>query len=298
MWDTSPPWPDVGDLGSWVRLPWLAHDEAPGPYITIPQYQFNKTKQHTPVAWLCWPSSATPSFDASVLLHCLSPSLDCFCQKFPKVPVDMTTNPTCCPLLAIFVRIPLCLRSSVLNLDSVSCAWLVTITLEAALHQVLRVLSEDFIQSFHTLTERSKLFILWSHCLLSADGSLNLCQSTSSNYCCISCRCFCDSPCTTRINTWTLCSLFDFAHILIASDITTNAFYLWFYWILGKSGILSYPPCLRAGILFRMAASPAHISSHVVWSRPHTSESVSRRDPLIQKVLSILILHSLMDSGI
>ena len=37
----------VGDLGSWVRLPWLAHDEAPGPYITIPQYRFNKTKQHT-----------------------------------------------------------------------------------------------------------------------------------------------------------------------------------------------------------------------------------------------------------
>jgi len=30
---------DVGDLGSWVRLPWLAHDEAPGPYITIPQYR-------------------------------------------------------------------------------------------------------------------------------------------------------------------------------------------------------------------------------------------------------------------
>ena len=27
--------------------PWLAHDEAPGPYITIPQYRFNKTKQHT-----------------------------------------------------------------------------------------------------------------------------------------------------------------------------------------------------------------------------------------------------------
>jgi len=30
-----------------VSVPWLAHDEAPGPYITIPQYQFNKTKQHT-----------------------------------------------------------------------------------------------------------------------------------------------------------------------------------------------------------------------------------------------------------
>ena len=32
-----------------MRLPWLAHNEAPGPYITIPQYRFNKTKQHTPV---------------------------------------------------------------------------------------------------------------------------------------------------------------------------------------------------------------------------------------------------------
>jgi len=31
----------------WVRLPWLAHDEASGPYIKIPQYRFNKTKQHT-----------------------------------------------------------------------------------------------------------------------------------------------------------------------------------------------------------------------------------------------------------
>jgi len=29
-----------------VRIPWLAHDEAPGPYITIPHYSFNKTKQH------------------------------------------------------------------------------------------------------------------------------------------------------------------------------------------------------------------------------------------------------------
>jgi len=38
---------DVRDLRSWVRLPWLAHDKAPEPYITIPQYWFNKTKQHT-----------------------------------------------------------------------------------------------------------------------------------------------------------------------------------------------------------------------------------------------------------
>ena len=29
------------------RLPWLAHDKAVGPYKTIPQYQFNTTKQHT-----------------------------------------------------------------------------------------------------------------------------------------------------------------------------------------------------------------------------------------------------------
>jgi len=30
-----------------VRLPWLAHDDAPGPYITIPRYRFDKTKKHT-----------------------------------------------------------------------------------------------------------------------------------------------------------------------------------------------------------------------------------------------------------
>jgi len=45
-------------------------------------------------------------------------------------------------------------------------------------------------------------------------------------------------------------------------------------------------------MLFRMAASLAHISSHVVRSRPQTSEFVSRRDP---PILSILILHFLMD---
>ena len=55
-------------------------------------------------------------------------------------------------------------------------------------------------QGFHTSTERSKRFTL-SRCLLSADGSLSPCQSTSSKYCCISCCCFCVSPCTTKINT-------------------------------------------------------------------------------------------------
>jgi len=52
-------------------------------------------------------------------------------------------------------------------------------------------------ESFHTWTERSKPFKL-SRCLLSADVSLSPCQSNSSKYCYISCRCFCDSPCTTR----------------------------------------------------------------------------------------------------
>jgi len=41
-----------------------------------------------------------------------------------------------------------------------------------------------------------------------------------------------------------------------------------------------------------MAASPAYISSYIVWSTPYTSEHVSRRDP---PILSILILHSIMD---
>ena len=45
-WGTGWGW-DVGDLGSWVRLPWLTHDEASGPYTTIPQYRYNKIKQHT-----------------------------------------------------------------------------------------------------------------------------------------------------------------------------------------------------------------------------------------------------------
>jgi len=94
-----------------------------------------------------------------------------------------------------------------------------------------------------------------------------------------------------RNQHWTICSLFDVAHILITGGITTNAFSLWLCWVRGKSEILSYQACLRAGMLFRMAASPAHISSHVVWSRFHTSESVSRSDP---EILWILILHSLM----
>jgi len=75
------------------------------------------------VEWLCWPSSAAPSFDASASPHSPSPFLDCFCQKFPEMSIDMTTNPTCCPLLALFVRTPLCLHPSFLDPDSVPCAW-------------------------------------------------------------------------------------------------------------------------------------------------------------------------------
>jgi len=46
-----------------------------------------------------------PSFDESVLPHCLSSSLNCFCQKFRRGSIDKTTNPTCCPLLALSLYI-------------------------------------------------------------------------------------------------------------------------------------------------------------------------------------------------
>jgi len=69
----------LGRLRSWIvgGLPWLAHDEAPGPYITIPQYQFNKTKQHTLISgrqeevfWTHAPSPpiGPPSFSQLKLL--------------------------------------------------------------------------------------------------------------------------------------------------------------------------------------------------------------------------------------
>jgi len=47
--DRSIPWIviNVTSNVTVVNLPWLAHDEAPGPYITIPQYRFDNTKQHT-----------------------------------------------------------------------------------------------------------------------------------------------------------------------------------------------------------------------------------------------------------
>jgi len=53
--------------------------------------------------------------------------------------------------------------------------------------------ASSFLRRIQSSTKRSKLFKL-SRCLLLADGSLSPCQSTSSKYCCISCRCFCDSP--------------------------------------------------------------------------------------------------------
>jgi len=49
-----------------VRLPWLAHDEAPGPYITIPQYWFNKTKQNTLSSWHIPVGRIIMFFEASV----------------------------------------------------------------------------------------------------------------------------------------------------------------------------------------------------------------------------------------
>jgi len=72
-------------LGRWRsrmvgRLPWLAH-EAPSPYITIPQYQFNKTKQHKHTARtfferLYLVSGLTPPIDApSQMSHLTTHSL-------------------------------------------------------------------------------------------------------------------------------------------------------------------------------------------------------------------------------
>ena len=60
---------DVGDLGSWVRLPWLAHDEAPGLYITIPQYWSNKTKQHTLMICLSdWQNAIVLGYGRNLIL--------------------------------------------------------------------------------------------------------------------------------------------------------------------------------------------------------------------------------------
>ena len=65
------------------------------------------------------------------------PSLDCFCQNFPKVSEVMTTTSKYCLLLVIFVRTRLCMHPSLLDPNSVPCAWLVTIPLEVVLHQML-----------------------------------------------------------------------------------------------------------------------------------------------------------------
>ena len=58
--------------------------------------------------------------------------------------------------------------------------------------------SRRFLKPFKL--SRQKQFKL-SRRLLTADGSLGPCQSTSSKHCCIRCCCFCNSPCTTGINT-------------------------------------------------------------------------------------------------
>jgi len=84
-----------------------------------------------------------------------------FVKTLSKVSVDMTTNPTCCPLLALFVQTLLCSHLFLLDLDFVSCAWLVTILLEAALHQVLRVLSWD-VSSLSTLRLSVQFFSNYS----------------------------------------------------------------------------------------------------------------------------------------
>jgi len=125
------PWFRVASIG-WINVSLSVGHPPRAPAGALP-----------PVAGQCWPSSAASSFDASVLPHSLSPSLDRFCQFFSKVSVDMSMTPTCCLLLALFARTPLCLRSSLLDLDSAPCAWLVTIPLKEALYLVLQVLFKN-----------------------------------------------------------------------------------------------------------------------------------------------------------
>ena len=70
-----------------MRLPWLAHDEAPKPYITIPQYWINTTKQQHFVCLRAhrylhhdlprshtWPRTLTTSLHATTLHSHLLPA--------------------------------------------------------------------------------------------------------------------------------------------------------------------------------------------------------------------------------
>jgi len=89
-----------GDLASWVRLPWLAHDEAPGPYITIPQYRFNKTKEHThwvnqtTVTSCMFPPRPT-STSVSLAPPRLSPFFSCsFLSCFAPRPSPLSSRPS------------------------------------------------------------------------------------------------------------------------------------------------------------------------------------------------------------
>jgi len=84
----------------------------------------------------------------------------------------MTTTLTYWPLLALFVRTPLCFRLSVLDPDSVPCACLarVPILLEADLHQVWQILILD-VSSLSTLRPSVQFFFKASRCLRSPDAA-------------------------------------------------------------------------------------------------------------------------------
>ena len=127
-------------------------------------------------------------------------------------------------LLALFrvFGTPLCLRPSFLDLDSVPCAWLVTILLKAALHQVLRVLSED-VSGLSSLRPSVHFFKL-SCCLLTAISGSIPCQSNSSKFFWISSRYFSDGPWKPEINTLNFGSPFDVAHLL-TTVISPRMFY-------------------------------------------------------------------------
>ena len=74
-----------------MRLPWLAHDKAPGPYITIPQYRFNKTKQHTLHQVATGTSSHVPLRHRGITITIFSHGLGINCM----VPSDWDWAPNC-----------------------------------------------------------------------------------------------------------------------------------------------------------------------------------------------------------
>jgi len=233
-----------------------------------PSFVSSRTK------WLSWSSNDAVSFDASALPHYLSPSLDCFCQNFPEVSVDLTTTPTCCPLLALFVRTQSSLLAS-LFVGSKLCSLRLTSNNSNQGSSSPSVVSSflKHIMTYPVFALRPSVQFFSSYLVVSftrPTASWVLANPLVSKYRCISCRFFFGQSLHYRNY---------YLNFLLAVRRCTYSRYRWCHheclffiiellWILGKSNVFSNPACLKAGTLFRMAASPAHISSHVGWSNP------------------------------